>query len=90
MSTKVHLYSNLQSYTDNKSILEIEGSTVGQCLDNLVDRYPALKSRILDKSGHLLSTVFVSLNLNSPNTEPASRPIAAGDEIYLILIVAGG
>ncbi len=90
MSVKVHLYSQLQTYTENKSIVEVEGNTVGQCLDDLIKKYPKIKPVLMDARGNLLSTVFVSVNLNSPKSEPANQPITRNDELYLILIVSGG
>jgi sulfur-carrier protein len=87
---KVHLYSNLQRYTGNQAIVDIEGNTVGECLDNLIKHFPKLKSALFDKSGKLTSQVFVSINLNSANPEKLSAPLKEADQIYIVIIVAGG
>ncbi|HEX7475337.1 MAG TPA: MoaD/ThiS family protein [Dehalococcoidales bacterium] len=90
MSTKVHLYSNLQRYTQNQSVVEVEGASVGQCLGNLVARYPGLNKIIFDKNRNLLSNIYISVNLNSAQSEPLEKPIGENDQLYVILIVAGG
>ena len=89
MSVKVHLYSNLQIYTNNQPVVEVEGANVGQCLDNLITQYPKLNKVLFDKS-KLRSNVYISLNLNSIKSEPLEIPIKETDNLYIILIVAGG
>jgi hypothetical protein len=90
MGHKVHLYSNLQQYTENKTLVEVNGATIGQCLDELVMRYPGLKTQLFEKEGKLLSSVLLSLNLQSPNSEQLGKQMEEKDELYLIRIVPGG
>jgi|WetSurMetagenome_2_1015567.scaffolds.fasta_scaffold881365_1 molybdopterin converting factor small subunit len=90
MSIRVHLYSRLPTFAGNRNLVEVEGSTVGQCLDNLVKQFPDLKTVLFDAQGKLWPTIFVSINLNSPQSEPLTRTIAKKDELYVILIAAGG
>ncbi len=90
MSIKIHLYSSLQNYTDHHDLVEVSGTTVGQCLYDLVRHYPALQPMLLDKNGKVLPTIFVSVNFSSPNPEQVERPISPGDELYIIQIVVGG
>ncbi len=90
MSTRVHLYSRLPTFAGNNNIVEVEGSTIGQCLDNLIKQFPDLKTVLFDAQRKLRPTIFVSINLNSPQSEPLARTITDKDELYLILIAAGG
>jgi molybdopterin converting factor small subunit len=90
MSLNLHLYSNLPQYAGNKTLVEVDGVTIGQCLNDLVRQYPGLQSRLFDQEGNLRTDVFVSINLRSPGPEPPGRKVKEGDELYLILIVAGG
>jgi molybdopterin converting factor small subunit len=90
MSIKVHLYSSLQNYTDHHDLVEVNGSTVGECLNDLVRQYPDLKPLLLDKNGKVLPTIFVSVNFSSPNPEQVERALTPGDELYIIQIVVGG
>ena len=90
MSIKVHLYSSLRSYTDNQSIVEVKGTTVGECLNDLVKQYPSISPLLFDKTGLLLDKVFISINLESTTREKLTTPVKETDKLYLILIVAGG
>jgi molybdopterin converting factor small subunit len=84
------LYSNLQRYTADNSLVDTEGQTIGECLTQLIQKYPEIGSVILDKSGKIPPHVYVSVNLESARSETIERQLSAGDQIYIILIVAGG
>ena len=90
MNIKVHLYSNLRNYTDNRSTVEVKGATVGECLDDLVRQFPSISPLLFDETGKLLEKVFVSINLESAYREKMTTPVKENDDLYLILIVAGG
>lgn len=90
MSPKIHLYSNLRSYTNNQSVVEVKGRTVGECLDALVQQHPQISPLLFDETGKLLEKIFISVNLESTGREALTTPIKETDSLYLILIVAGG
>jgi len=68
----------------------VQGNTVGECLQDLVRQYPGLKQVLFDKDGKLSPQIWTSINLNSPYREALDTPLKDGDELYLILLVAGG
>jgi hypothetical protein len=86
----VHLYSNLPQYAGNNILAEAEGTTIGECLDNLIKQFPGLGPEIYDRDGNLHSGLFISINLKSAAGEKITRPLEKTDELYLIKIVAGG
>jgi molybdopterin converting factor small subunit len=90
MKIPVHLYSNLQRYTADNNLVETEGQTVGECLIHLIQKYPEIKPAILDESGKIPPHVYVSVNLESVRSETIEKRLSAGDQLYIILIVAGG
>jgi sulfur-carrier protein len=90
MSTTVHLYTSLKKYTDGHNQASVRGGTVGECLNDLVRQYPDIGPVLFDKNGRLHSIVFVSVNMNSVNPEKLERVINENDEIFIILIIAGG
>jgi len=90
MSIRVHLYSSLRNYTDNRSIVEVTGTTVGECLDDLVRQFPSISPILFDETGKPLEKVFISINLESAYREKLAAPVKENDDLYLILIVAGG
>ncbi len=87
---KVHLYTNLRRHTGDQGTLEIEGQTVGECLENLVSQFPALRGELFEKSGRLSPLTYVSINFNSPAPEKLDKALKPEDQLYIVKIVAGG
>ncbi|MBN2320508.1 MAG: MoaD/ThiS family protein [Acidobacteria bacterium] len=90
MSIKVHLYSSLRKYADNREIIEVDGTTVRECLEDLIRQFPSISPVLFDEAGKPREKVFVSINLESAYREKMTTPIKENDDLYLILIVAGG
>lgn len=90
MSVKIHLYSSLRRYAENRRTVDVNGSTVGECLLDLVRQYPSLSPMLFDETGGALDKVFISINLESAYREKLETPVRENDDVYLILIVAGG
>ncbi len=40
MSIKIDIPSHLQPFTNNLAVVEVSGSTVGECLNHLVKQFP--------------------------------------------------
>jgi molybdopterin converting factor small subunit len=90
MRSTTHLYSNLPRFAGGNTVVETEGNNVGECLKQLVQQYPDLQPIIFEKNGQLSRYIYVSINLESPTSEPLEKPLKANDHLYLIMIVAGG
>ncbi len=71
-------------------MVEVRGKTVGDCLDHLIERYPGMREGLFDKKGKLLNVVEVYVNNESAYPEELAKPVQDGDEIHLILMLAGG
>jgi molybdopterin converting factor small subunit len=91
MSIKVKIPGYLQDKTDGESVVEVAGSTVRECLGELVQRHPALKGEVVDGQGMLLVKwlIFVNRKLVHASDE-LSTPVTEGDVIQLVPMVAGG
>jgi len=90
MSVRIHLYSGLQKYTGGRDEVSVHGSNVGECLNDLCNQYPEIRPVLFDKNGQLNSIVYVSVNMNSVNPEKLNCPVQENDDLYIILIIAGG
>jgi molybdopterin converting factor small subunit len=90
MSVKINLHPNLYQFTNGQAVVAVEGRTVGECVNQLVKRFPRVKSMLLDKSGNLLNYVDVYVNGESSYPEELAKPVKDGDEIHITLIIAGG
>lgn len=90
MSVKVNIHPTLQHFTGDRDVVEVNGSTVGECLENLVARFPEVKQGLFDKDGKLLNFVDVYVNGESAYPEELAKKVKDGDELHLVLIIAGG
>ena len=81
---------SLQPLVNNMKLINISGSAIGECLDNLVRQYPPLKTAIFDKRRKLQKGL--SLYLNGESTSPVdfNRLVTDGDKLYIIDILVGG
>ena len=90
MSVKIHLHPLLFHLADNKDIVEVEGKTVGACLEKLVARYPDLTDWVFDKEREINNLFEIYVNMESAYPENLAKPVSDGDEINLVIVIAGG
>jgi MoaD family protein len=90
MST-VKLPSVLRQHADGERSIEVEGGTVGDAVQALVGRHPALAEQLLTPEGELHR--FVNVYVNGRDVRYSgglSTPVGAQDEIRLLPAIAGG
>ena len=68
----------------------MNGSTVGQCLEQVVARFPELKQWLFEKDGKLNRLVEIYVNMESSYPEELAKPVKDGDELHIIIIISGG
>jgi molybdopterin synthase sulfur carrier subunit len=88
---EVRLPAILRQHTDGEAVVEGEGQTVRQVLDDLDGRYPGLKARIVSDQGALHR--FVNLYLNDEDVRylgVLDTDVRDGDTIAILPAVAGG
>ena len=90
MSVKVNIHPTLHYLTNDTDIAEVSGSTVGECLNDLIKQFPDIKPGLFDKKGKLLNYADIYVNLESAYPEDLAKPVKDGDEIHIVLILAGG
>jgi molybdopterin converting factor small subunit len=90
MSAKIHLHLTLRQHANGQEIVEAQGKTVGECLKDLVGKFPDLEPSIFDKKGKLNHAVEIYLNLQSAYPNELAKPVKDGDEIHVTLMLAGG
>ena len=90
MSIKIVIPSYLQSQTNNVETVEVNGSTVGECLNQLVKQFPRMEEMLLDKNGKLFAYVSIYINGEDAYPEELAKPVKDGDELYMLYIVGGG
>jgi molybdopterin converting factor small subunit len=80
----------LRSEAEGNRALDVEGSTVREALDELVARYPALKSRLLVDDG---VPTFLNVFVDGEDVrlaEGLATAVGADSKILLLPAVAGG
>lgn len=90
MSVKINIHPFLTQHTNNQDVVEVNGSTVGQCLNQLVARFPGLRQWLFEKNGKLNRLVEIYVNMESSYPEELAKPVRDGDELHIIIIISGG
>jgi molybdopterin converting factor small subunit len=90
MSAIVNIHKTHRQHTNGLSKVEVEGNTVGQCLDHLVKQYPALKEVLFEKGDKLRNNIEIYVNLESAYPDELAKPVNDGDEMHITVMLAGG
>ena len=90
MSVKINIPSYMKASTDNKRVVEVDGSTVGECLNHLVEQFPRIKKQLFSKEGNLFENIIISINGESAYPEQLAKPVKDDDELKIIFVIGGG
>jgi len=90
MGVKINIQQNLQYLTNNQDVIEVDGSNVGECLEQLVRLFPDLEKELSSKNKTLLDYVVILINGKSAYPNESARLVKDGDEITVMLMIAGG
>ena len=89
--------SYVQSFTDDTDfvqltldVVEVSGSTVGECLNHLVKQFPGMKKQLFTNNGNLFENIIISINGESAYPEQLAKPVKDGDELNIVFIISGG
>ena len=90
MAVTVKIPAQLRSLTGGEGETEVEGSSVGEVLDALYERYDGLRDRITE-DGELRR--FVNVYAGGEDIrfgDGLDTPVSDGDEVTILPAVAGG
>ena len=90
MGVKVKIHWAHRNYTGGLDVVEVEGKTVGDCIDDLVRKFPEIKKGLYDKSGQFISYIQVYINMKKADPDVRGKAVKEGDVIDLKFILAGG
>lgn len=91
MAAKVYIPTPLRAYVGNQEVLELEGKTVREILQNLGRQYGALRRHLFNEQGQLRS--FVNVYLNDEDIrylEHEETAVEDNDTISIVPSIAGG
>jgi molybdopterin synthase sulfur carrier subunit len=90
MAVTVKIPTQLRAATDGEALATVEGSTVGEVLDSLYERYGELRSRIAEDGG---LRRFVNVYVGDEDIrflDGLETQVSDGDEVTILPAVAGG
>jgi molybdopterin converting factor small subunit len=83
MSIKLFLPKSLSHLSKGKDLFEVNGRTVGECLNELVGLVPVMKETLFYESGRLVPSIKVLVNQESTDVEGLAKKLKDGDEIQI-------
>jgi molybdopterin converting factor small subunit len=90
MPVKVHIHITHRQFTNGLDVVPAEGNTVGECLNSLISQYPGMEKALFAKKDKLLNIVEVFVNHATAYPNELIKPVKDGDEIHLLVMLAGG
>jgi sulfur-carrier protein len=91
MTIPVRIPTPLRKLTQNQEVVEAQGATIREVINNLEKDYPGLKERICDDQDHIRR--FVNVFLNDEDIrflKESETPVKSGDEVSIVPAIAGG
>ena len=89
--TTLKIPSPLRTYTDGQAAVQVQGETVADALESLVEQHPDLRQHLFNGQGELRP--FVNLYLNSEDIrhlQKLATPIQDEDRLMIVPSIAGG
>jgi MoaD family protein len=90
MAVSVKIPTQLRSATEGEATASVDGTTVGEVLDSLYERYGELRSRIAEDGG---LRRFVNVYVDGEDIrflDGLDTAVKDGDEVTILPAVAGG
>jgi molybdopterin converting factor small subunit len=89
--SRVRIPPTLRSATDGTKLVDIDGATVQEVVDNLIATYPALAAQVLGPDGQVNRFINVFLNdTDVRHLDGLSTAVGERDGIVLLPAMAGG
>jgi len=89
--SKIHIPTPLRQYVGKQAAVDVQGATVGEAMNALVQQHPDLRKHLYTEEGKLRA--FVNLYLNDEDIRYLQKEATAlkdGDNISIVPSIAGG
>ena len=90
MAVTVNIHKTHRQFTNGSEVVAAEGKTVAECLNHLIKQFPGMEKALFAKKDKLLNNVEIYLNHATAYPNELSKPVKDGDEIHLVIMLAGG
>ena len=91
MPVSIRIPTPLRKLTQNQELVDGQGDTIREVLDNLEKNYPGLKERVCDEQGSVRR--FVNIFVNDEDIrflQDTATVVKSGDEVSIVPAIAGG
>ena len=88
MTCTVNIASPLRSYTRNASSVSAQGHTLNQVLEDLEQRFPGMRFRMIDEQQRIRPHIRLFVN-QQPAMNLGAR-VTSGDTVHIICALSGG
>ncbi len=91
MSVSVRVPTVLRKHTEGESAVDASGTTVGQVLEDIDQRFPGFKQQVVGEDGRLHR--FINLYVNDEDVrflQSLDTQVRSGDTVSILPAVAGG
>jgi molybdopterin converting factor small subunit len=89
MSIKLLVDGSVLDYKREKEVMVVNGNTVGDCVNYLVQKQDSLKKLIFDENGNILMGNQISLNSQIIYPVDLAKAVKDGDEIVIFKFRGG-
>lgn len=90
MSVTVSIFDPVMQQCTNQDSVEVDGNTVGECLDDLIRQFPDVEKWIFDERRQLRRHVFVYVNAESTYKVELAKPVKDKDNLIIAVLITGG
>jgi molybdopterin converting factor small subunit len=90
MTVEIVIPAFLQPFTRGINSADTSGGTLGECLDELVKQFPALKEKIYAGKNTLHKGINIFINGERAEPKELTRPVKNGDRIHIAYVTVGG
>ena len=84
----IFIPSPLRSYTHEKSRVDARGETLAALLENLNQKYPGIRFRIIDEQEQIRT--HIKIFVNREQAQSLAIPLQKNDEVLIICALSGG
>jgi len=91
MGIKINIfYPRLKQLIKEPDLVEVNGSNVGECLNDLTRQFPGTEQWLFNEQGQLLRHVYIYVNAESGYKADLAAPTKEGDILIIAALITGG
>lgn len=78
----------LHDYTDQRAVVEADGATLREVLEDLDARHPGVRFRVVDEQGEIRT--HIKMFVNAREVSSLGARLEPSDEVHIIAALSGG